>query len=179
MSVDRSRAAADLRRAFDQSFVRPRGADKEELTSLLAVRIGPDPYAVRLSDVASLHADRPVTALPTKASGMLGLAGFRGALAPVYDLRTLFGYPGGSTPRWLLVVSAPEPLGLAFDAFDAHVRLPAKDISSSDDGNASARYVRGLVHMTTGIRPLIHIASIVEAITSHVQPQTLQRSNGR
>ena len=51
--------ADELRRAFDRSFAEaPGGApEADALESLLAIRVGGDPYALRLSEIAGLFAD--------------------------------------------------------------------------------------------------------------------------
>lgn len=170
MNLERIGTAAALRHAFDQSFAEVRGTEAETLQSLLAIRIGGDPYAVRLWEVASLHTDRKVVPLPSRDPDLLGLVGFRGAMAPVYDLRTLFGYPGGPAARWLLVVRTPNLVGLAFDRFEAHIRATAENISSTEDGEEASPYVRGVVRTADGVRPLIHIASLIEAIARRAQP---------
>lgn len=168
MSVERLETAAALRRAFDLSFAQAREADGEAMESLLAIRVSGDPYAVRLSDIASLHADRKVVPLPSPASELLGLVSFRGTMAPVYDLRTLLGHedgPARPAPRWLLLVRTPDVVGLAFDLFEAHIRATARNISSTEDGGSASEYVRGVVRTADGVRPLIHTASLIEAIT--------------
>jgi chemotaxis signal transduction protein len=91
-------------------------------------------------------------------------------MAPVYDLRTLFGYPGGPTPRWLLVVRAPDLVGLAFDHFEAHIQTLAANVGSTDGEEASTQFVRGVVRAADGVIPLIHMASLIEAITRRAQP---------
>ncbi|MGH8471139.1 MAG: chemotaxis protein CheW [Gammaproteobacteria bacterium] len=142
----------------------------DTLENLLAIRVGDDPYAVRLAEIASLHADRKVVPLPSRTPELLGLAGFRGAMAPVYDLRTLLGYARRSAPRWLLLVRTPDLVGLAFDLFEAHMRTPAENISSTENGGASSLHVRGVVRTADGVRPLIHTASLIEAITRRARP---------
>jgi chemotaxis signal transduction protein len=157
--------AATLGRAFDRSFAKARGEEAEALQNLLAIRIGGDPYAVRLLEIASLHADRKVVPVPTRTPDLLGLVGLRGVMAPVYDLRTLLGYAGGPAARWLLFVRTPDLVGFAFDLFEAHLRAEAQEISSSNDGDATSQYVRGVVRTAEGVRPLVQIASLKEAIT--------------
>jgi chemotaxis signal transduction protein len=157
--------ATTLRRAFDRSFAEARGEEAEALQNLLAIRIGGDPYAVRLSEIASLHADRKVVSVPTRTPDLVGLVGLRGLMAPVYDLRTLLGYAGGAAPRWLLFVRTPDLVGFAFDLFEAHLRAGAQEMSSTNDGDAASPYVRGVIRTADGIRSLIHIASLKEAIT--------------
>ncbi len=117
----------ELRRAFDAAFaVAPQG-ETAQRENLLAVRIAGDGFALRVSQIAGLFVDKTITPLASPLPELKGLAGFRGRAAPVYDLAALLGYvghgAGGSTAnatRWLVLARAPEPLALAFDAFEAH-----------------------------------------------------------
>jgi chemotaxis signal transduction protein len=176
------RTAAALRQAFDQSFAEPRSAPGELLQNFLAIRVGGEPYAVALSEIASLHTDRKVVPVPSSASAVLGVAAFRGTLAPVYDLRVLLGYASGSPVRWLMLIRTPELVGLAFDLFEYHLRTASGNVSSGEDGGAAAPHVRGAVRAADGVRPLIHVASLVEKITRHSSPdmprKELNRWNG-
>lgn len=171
MSSQFAGTAAALRLAFDQSFATAREARTETPVNLLALRVGGDPYAIRLSEVASLHADRIVVPVPSANPALLGLVGFRGSMAPVFDLRTLLGYPGAASARWLLLLRAAEPVGFAFDLFESHLLLSAESISSVEVSAGSSPFIRGLVRAADGVvRPLIHSASLIEAVTRQAPP---------
>jgi chemotaxis signal transduction protein len=157
--------AAASRSAFDRSFAETRGTQAEAMEDLLAIRVGGDPYAVRVLEIASLHVDRRVIALPSRAPTLLGLVGLRGAMAPVYDLRTVLGYPAGPVPRWLLLVRTPDLVGLAFDLFESHVRATAASIARAGDGTARSQFANSVVCLADGVRPLLHTPSLIEAIT--------------
>ena len=94
------RRAEDLRRSFDQSFETASNGETALQENFLAIRMAEDPYAVRLSEISGLFLDKVITPLPGSVSGLLGVAAFRGAMMPVYDLRVLLGYLGGGSPRW-------------------------------------------------------------------------------
>src|ERR1700760_4167096 len=104
----------ELRGDFDRSFAEPARSHDVEHAELLAVRAGGRPYALRLSQTAGLHPDRPVTPLPGPIPALLGLAGFAGTVVPVYDLAGLLGHPGATRPRWLVLAAGTPPLALAF-----------------------------------------------------------------
>ena len=67
--------AEQLRRSFDASFARAHATDERASDRLLAVRVGDDPYALRLAQVLALHADRKIVPIPSTAGGLLGIAG--------------------------------------------------------------------------------------------------------
>lgn len=162
----------ELREAFDRSFAeapRPRGAAPEEF---LAVRVGEEPYAFRLSEVVALHRDVPVTPyLAGAPPALLGLAVFRGAAVPVYDLGVLFGAPPRPTPRWVVLARAPALVGLAFDRFEAHVSRDAGELVTAARGAQVGAMVRGAVPFGGAARPLVHVRSVVDAIERLVRPR--------
>ncbi len=170
--VDR---ALELRRAFDRSFAEAPRVDTEARCDLLAIRVGGDAYALRLLEVAGLFVDRAVTPLPTQVPELLGIAGFRATLVPVYDLRALLGYAGGEAPRWMVSMVGEATVCLAFDQFEAHVRVSQAALAS-DDSNAH-RHVREIARTTDGVRPVIHLPSILAAI--RVRAQSVARPKER
>jgi purine-binding chemotaxis protein CheW len=111
---------AELRREFDAAFAVAPQVETARRESLLAVRIAGDGFAMRVSQIAGLFADKAVTPLTSPLAELKGLAGFRGRAAPVYDLGALLGYGSSGATRWLVLARTPEPLALAFDAFESH-----------------------------------------------------------
>jgi chemotaxis signal transduction protein len=157
-------SADALRHTFDRTFADARGEKAEGTEDFLAIRVGVDPYAVRLAEIASVHADRRVVPVPSRARSLLGLVALRGLLAPVYDLRVLLGYAGGGPPRWLLLLRTEDPVVFAADVFERHVRARSDEISPEDRGPESPN-ICGVLRTADAVRPLIHIASLLEAIT--------------
>ena len=169
---------AELRRAFDRSFAEAPVTDALPQDDLLAIGIGGDPYAVRLSEVAGLMNDKRVTGLPGSVPELLGLAGLRGTLLPIYDLRALLGYPQGAVPRWLFVIAnANAPVGLAFDQFDGHLRVPRQARAGERSPDTRSPHVREVVLAAGLARPVIHIVSVLEAIETLVRQR--RRSEDR
>jgi chemotaxis signal transduction protein len=167
MTVDERRldkTTAALRAAFDRSFAEVPMAERARAEDFLAIRVAGDPYAIRLSDISALHRDRKIVTIPSRAPDLLGIAGFRGMMAPVYDLGSLLGYCAASTPRWLVLSRGRSPVGWAFDLFEAQMRLEPGNISSPGGEEHTRRHVRGAVHADHVVRPLIDIASLLEAI---------------
>jgi chemotaxis signal transduction protein len=161
-----SQSAADLRRLFDEGFAEARNPAESGLVDLISVQVAGLPYALRLSEIAGLQVDRkvvPVPPSPGAQSGFRGVVAVRGMLAPVYDLGPLLGHPGAPTGRWLALVGAPRPLGLQFDRYEAYLRVPRGSITASSS-SAPRPFVREAIRDDGLVRPLIHIASLVEAI---------------
>lgn len=164
-----------LRSEFDLSFAQARHADVASLQNLLAVRVGGDPYALRLDEIAGLFIGRRIVPMPAAVDALLGMAGFRGQAAPVYDLAALLGYARAATPRWLILVRGPHALALAFDAFDAHLAvapdrlLPLADAAAAaPNGHAPRPHVCEAVRTHDGVRPVIRLQSVVEDVQQRV-----------
>lgn len=161
--------AEHLRRTFDHAFTQPRQHEAEPMVALLAIRVGDDPYAIRLNAIAGLFADRTVTPLPGPVTELLGLAGFRGALFPVYDLRSLLGYSAGGTPRWLILAGMEARIALAFDRFEGHLLLPHAALTSTDPTHAARQHVGEIARTADMVRPIIHLPSLFDVITSRTR----------
>ncbi len=159
MSAER---AAAMRRAFDATFAELR-LEPVETRGFLILRVAAERYAVALADVASVHADRRVVPVPTARAELLGVASFRGALAPVYDLGLFLGAPRVDAPRWLLLLRAPELVGLAFDGLDAHLRLDAARVVPGT-GRARSPLLRGVLRTDEAAIPLLDTASLLAAV---------------
>jgi len=156
--------ADELRQAFDQSFaLAPKTeTDTASVENLLAVRAGSQPYVLRLADVSGLFVDKKITWLPSPVSELLGIAGFRGAVLPVYDLGMLLGAPKAAPPRWLVVIAA-APIGLAFECFDGQLTVPRASIVPDARAEALKRHVREILQ-TEVARPIIDLPSVLETV---------------
>jgi len=163
----------ELRREFDLSFAQARHADAVAAQNLLAVRVGGDPYAIRVDEIAGLFVGRRVVPVPAAVDAMLGMAGFRGQVAPVYDLAALLGYARTAAQRWMVLVRGEHPLALAFDAFDAHLAVaPERIVPLAADAAAPARptrpHVGDAVRAHDMVRPIVRLQSVVEDVQQRV-----------
>lgn len=159
--------AAELRAAFDRSFAEAQALDPPATEDLLALRLDANSYALRLSEIAGLFADKRITPVPSGAVAMLGIAGFRGIVVPVYDLGVLLGYQRTKQPRWLAVTAA-VPLAVAFAVFEGHLRMPRAGIVAQDPAAATHRHVTDFVRAQDRIWPIVHLASVVERIKAEL-----------
>jgi chemotaxis signal transduction protein len=160
--------ADELARAFDADFARAVSVRAPDSEDLLAIRIAGDPYALVRGELAGLFTDKPVTPLPGAAPGLLGISGFRGAIIPVYELCALVGggTSTGGAPRWLVTVAA-APVALAFDRFDAFLRVPRAAIAIH--AGAATGHARRAVQTGGETRPILDVASIVETIRARAR----------
>jgi chemotaxis signal transduction protein len=157
--------AAALRLAFDRSFAEPLPPGTDLSEDLLAIRVGGEPYAMRLGEIAGLFADKKVTPVPGGDASLIGIAGFRGAVVPVYGLEALLGHASGQRPRWL-VIAAAAPVALAFEAFEAQLSVPPHAILPAQSGGEARSCIRDFVRAPHFSGPVIHLPSVLDAIKS-------------
>lgn len=147
-------SAAALRRAFDESFAVPPTASNEHLEGLLAIRLGSDPFALRLSDVAGIIAEPRIVPVPSPMPLLLGIIGRRGVMAPVYDLAAALNYTPAVNVRWMVLVGETHSVGLGFETFEAHLQVPRSDML-------------GMVRAAGALRPVINVMSLLQRLRSY------------
>jgi chemotaxis signal transduction protein len=159
--------AAEMRRAFDESFANPITLDEKARLPALVVMIAGRRWVVRLPDIAGVARVKPPLPVPGGSAGLLGLTGVRGALVPVYSLAALLGLtesPKGDT-CWLALVSHGGTLGLAFDELERHIELAAEAVHAAADGSKSCEVpaangdLLGSEHL-----PMVDIATVIATI---------------
>ncbi|WP_137936817.1 chemotaxis protein CheW [Chitinivorax sp. B] len=154
-----------LRDDFNHAFSQPPAHNQQNARNLLAINVAGDTYALHVNDIGGVHVDRQIVPLPSPLPALLGLAGFRGQIVPVYDLAILLGYTPQPAARWLVQVRSTEAVALAFHRFDGHFSVTNDDIVPLPDDIAVARrHVAGGIRDTTGIRAVITLASVLQDI---------------
>ena len=154
----------ELRRLFDASFALAPATSNKTSVDLLAIRAGDTPYAIRLREISGIFLDTTIEPVPSQHPQLLGMAAFRGAFLPVFDLRTILGQKLDEPPRWTLLVGAPTRLALAFDHFDGHLRIPDDAVASPQGPPAAAEHTREIVETGTGVLPVLHMPSVLATI---------------
>jgi purine-binding chemotaxis protein CheW len=165
--TEESRAALSaerLRREFDEAFREvPRG-EEEKRHSMLALSVAGEPYAVRLAEVAGLFTRRRIQGIPGPLPELLGLAGFRGEILPVYDLPRLLGYgPLQSAPGALLLTDTTPTVALAIEGIPEHFTASVTELVV-DTTEGEAANVRAAVSYRGLMRPVLDVPSLVAAI---------------
>ena len=172
-----ARKAAELRVAFDSAFS---ASEQQQVVDaqvdVLAIRVAEQGYALRLAQVQAVHAERKLVPVPAPAPELLGLVGLRGLVVPVYDLRLLLGHPAGPAPRWLVLVRGTPAVCVAFEALEAHVRVPASDVVLPPRADVDAKsFGLGSVLIQGEPRPLLHLPALLDRIQrgqpAHPAPQ--------
>ncbi|WP_426503883.1 chemotaxis protein CheW [Dactylosporangium sp. McL0621] len=174
------RRLTELRAEFDRSFADPPRNAVAGHDDLLAIRAGGVRYALRLTQAAGLFPDRPVTRLPGPLGALLGVAGFRGAIVPVYDLAAVLGTGGTPSarpdgedgPRWLVLAAGLPAVALAFAGLDGHLRVPSDELVEEADGHGPHGCLRGIVPLPDGARPIVDVPAVRAAVRAAVDAVT-------
>jgi len=164
MSQDAAHRAQDLRIAFDSAFARAPDAKDERMRDFIAITLGGGPYAMDLHELAGIYSNKKIARIPSQAAGLLGIAGFRGTILPVYDLGVLIGLAPLEKPRWL-AVAAKAGIAVAFDAFEGHLRARTEDIARHESAEGGREHVRLLLRTPAGIRAVISLSSALRKVT--------------
>ena len=130
----------------------------------MAIRVGQAPYALRLSEITGLYVDKPITRLPGTSPELLGIAGFRGAIVAVYDLRVLLGAEATEPSRWLVLASPDSIVGFAFDRFEGHLRVSRTAIATHAGGEGTRFDVQETIQLANVVRPIVRVPALLEAI---------------
>jgi chemotaxis signal transduction protein len=155
--------AAALRAAFDRGFAEPAQIDTNPTEDFLAIRLGSEPHVLRLAEISGLFADKKITRVPGRVAARLGIAGFRGAIVPVYDLAALLGHRMSEAPRWL-TLAAGAPVAFAIASFEGHLRIPRDAILPQGAGDQARNYVREFLRANDVVCSVIHLPAILDTI---------------
>ena len=154
--------AQALRAAFDAAFTSPPADPRPAEVPLLVLRVGTARVAVRALETGGLVAPGRIEPVPSRRRELLGVAGLRGTLLPVYGLARLLGIDdAGETPRWLLLAGGAAGVGLAFGALEAYRRVPeaALEVASGATGA-----LRELVRVEAGALPVVSMPALLREI---------------
>ncbi|MDB4946074.1 MAG: chemotaxis protein CheW [Labilithrix sp.] len=155
--------ARELRLAFDASFAEAPPAQRPDRVELLVIRAGEQRLALRLDGLRGLFVDKVMTPVPSPVAELIGLAAFRGDVAPVYDLGALLGAGEARDPlRYVVLVThAGALVGFAFTAFDGHVRVAPEDVAAAAAGGPALPEV---VRHDGASRPVVDVAALLASL---------------
>jgi chemotaxis signal transduction protein len=161
-----AKTVADLRNAFDRSYsLPPSSPGTEQVENLLAIRLAGNPYAIRVAEITGLANNRKTVAIPSPIPELLGVAGIRGGLVPIYSLAALLGYTRDVAPaRWLALCGNQDPVGLGFSELEGYLRVPAAQVYAASQENVTRGHVKDVARVDSLVRAVVSIPSLVEMI---------------
>ena len=148
---------AATRHAFDEGFALPPSPRASDAVAVLEVRIGPDRFALRLSELSGLHLRGTIVRLPAAVPALRGLAGIRSRVVPVFSLAELLGYGDAGSERWLALTGVDEPVALAFAEFERLHSLPPEHISET-------------ARIGDRTLPVVSLPSVIQALRARLAP---------
>lgn len=167
---------AAMRRQFDAAFTVPPPGPGVRQLEVLTVRIATDLCAIRLEEISGLVAGPVVTPVPGQLPSSLGVTTVRGVTVAVYDLAMITGRGETACARWMVLTAIDPGLGLVFDGFDGHLRVPDTDLTgdvgpcpddrpplSADSAPASPGGPR-LLTRDGSLVPILRIGSLIESL---------------
>lgn len=152
-----------FRRAFDRSFAEPAVQLTQTTVRLIAIEVAGKPLAMEASQIAALAKVKRVVPLPSRIPELLGIAGIRGGMVPVFSLAALLEIESRSNPQWLALAKSDTAIALAFDALTGQVEVAASDIYPEEVEGRIA-FVRRLVRIGAEVRPLLDVFRVAEGI---------------
>jgi chemotaxis signal transduction protein len=157
---------AELRNAFDQTFaISAVSQAAEQIEDLLCIGVAGDHYAIKVSEISGLVNNRKAVALPSPVPELLGVAGIRGGLVPVYSLAALLGYSQDTgRPRWFALCGSEEPLALAFSDFEGYLRIPVSQVYAAEQKDVARAHLKHVLCAAGVVRAVVSIPDLVEMI---------------
>jgi purine-binding chemotaxis protein CheW len=166
---DLSRRLAELRSGFDTAFARPSAEVVKDSVGLLLIRLGTERYALRVTELSDVVPACKVVPLPGSRPELLGIAGVRGRLVPVYSLGALVGRPTSASWSWIAICGNEESLGLTFDVLEAYVQVASADLVAATSADGGGGHVREVLRSGGALAAVIGTGSIVIAIKSRAE----------
>ncbi len=161
-----------LREDFDLAFSREPGGGNGQAENFLVLEIAGDAYALRVTQISGLFAGRSITPLPSSLPELIGLAGFRAQVTPVYDLASLLGYAQAKAPKWIAVLSHHTPVAVAFDEFLVHLSVTPEQITGSglrpSQERTAGSHLHDAIQENGRIFPIIDLQTVLQEIQQRV-----------
>lgn len=161
--MEATATAGRLREEFDRSFAAPFAVTGIDVEPILAVRLKGDLYGLRVGEIDGVVRAAPIVPIRADSPGLLGLAGYRGSILPVYDLGALLSYEEArEAPRWLFVCGKGDPIALAVHEFAGHVTVPATAFHAPH--GSPRRHVERFARIGEAVGAIVSVPSIVRGI---------------
>ncbi|ESQ77652.1 chemotaxis protein CheW [Asticcacaulis sp. AC402] len=147
-----------------------RGADQNGVRQFISFRVGTEDYAIDILAVREIKGWTRTTVLPNQPDYVRGVLNLRGAIVPVFDLRSRFGQgPTEATAKHVVVIVAvgDRLVGLLVDQ--------VSDILSVADDNIGAvpetsirgdhRYLAGIITQGDTMVVLLALDTLFDTLT--------------
>jgi chemotaxis signal transduction protein len=154
-----------LRQHFDHAFTLPFAEQGAPQVKVLGVGIRGRSFSIALLQLGGVHRRPKITAVPSLVPEMLGVAGIRGVLVPVYDLGALIGLPPRSDSSWI-ALAQDKSVGLAFDEFLGHSTM---DSRIYEQATPDATGLTRIPELEVGSRPIVNVPALIDLIVRRAE----------
>jgi purine-binding chemotaxis protein CheW len=132
----------------------------------LTFRLGDEEYGLEILRVQEIKGYSRVTPLPNTPPEVRGVMNLRGAVVPVFDLRTRFGLPAAEYTRFtviIVVTAGPRVGGLVVDAVSDVLTVgPGEVVPTPDLGAAvDTSCVTGMARTGDRLVTLLNVDRLV------------------
>ena len=142
----------------------------------LSFNLGAEQYAIDILRVREIREHTPVTRIANSARAMLGIFDLRGAIVPVFDMRTMLGMspaaPGGNPVVIILDIDG-RPAGIVVDAVCQVFALEAGAVKALPRGTTHVddACIRGAVSVGDEMLIVLDIARLMGTLDEGAQAQ--------
>jgi chemotaxis signal transduction protein len=111
--------------AFDKEFLgnKENIAPESVLEQYFAFGIGQYNFVIHARFFCAVFIETPIAAIPNSPKALVGLSNIRGALTPIYQLHTAFGYPQPKKQFIFSIGKGDKAIGLLIDALPISLTL--------------------------------------------------------
>lgn len=115
--------------AFDKEFLdnKENIAPESVLEQYFAFAIGQYNFVVHARFFCAVFIETPIAAIPNSPKALVGLSNIRGALTPIYQIYTAFGYPLPKKQFIFSIGKGDKAIGLLIDALPISLSLCEQD----------------------------------------------------
>jgi hypothetical protein len=154
----------EMRGTFDAAFGLPRAARATDIEQAVIIEVGAHMVACRIGQITRFEADRKIVPL-AGPTGLVGIAGIRGRLIPVYNLAVVLGASATGATRWLALCGGHDMIGLGFERIDRFVHARGQDVCALPEAGPAA-HMREQLRVGTASYNILDVASVLTAIKS-------------
>lgn len=161
---------SDFQRTYEDTLSTiGRGADHDGLRQFISFRVGAEDYAVDILAVREIKGWTQTTVLPNQPDYVRGVLNLRGAIVPVFDLRSRFGQGATeATAKHVVVIVAvgDRLIGLLVDQVSDILSVAADSIGAVPETSLRSdhRYLAGIITQGDALVVLLALDTLFDTL---------------
>ncbi len=158
--------------SIQEKFTPEQAGDVGAEFQCLTFRMADETYGVDVLQVQEIRGWEPVTRVPNSADYVKGVLNLRGAIVPVYDLRTRFRLPhqDPSSDTVVIILNINDGAGIRSIGIVVDSVANVHDIHSSElratpefGMNVPTRFIQGLADLEDGMVMVLETSQLLES----------------